>query len=221
MSAIFEPANLQLIEQKVLEVINAQADFLSTKTSESPRAAADAIQSILKDNFKTVLGEFCKEYVSEHSRRSMADLQFSDHADHNYVVDVKTHREDTVFNMPNVISVARLAKFYENPKNHFVLLFVKYKVEGVKVIVTKVSFFPIENLSWDCLSIGALGNGQIQINNSNDVQFSCTSRKAWHSTFLDKVLEFYPKEIIKINKRIAKFEKFKKSLTKFESTSNI
>jgi hypothetical protein len=37
-------------------------------------------------------------------------------------VDVKTHREETAFNMPNLTSVDRLARFYEDDANFFVML---------------------------------------------------------------------------------------------------
>lgn len=86
----------------------------------------------------------------------MADLAFTDKDDFYYVVDVKTHRLDTKFNMPNLTSVERLARFYEDDKNYFVILKVNYKVKGLKIIIEKVIFVPIEFLSWDCLTIGAL-----------------------------------------------------------------
>ena len=60
----------------------------------------------------------------------MADLAFEDSEGFYYVVDVKTHRHDTKFNMPNLTSVERLARFYEDDKNYFVLLFVSYEVVG-------------------------------------------------------------------------------------------
>ena len=41
----------------------------------------------------------------------MADLAFKDKVSNYCVVDVKTHREGTVFNLPNLTSVDRLARF--------------------------------------------------------------------------------------------------------------
>ena len=52
----------------------------------------------------------------------MADLAFTDKDDCYYIADVKTHRLDTTFNMPNLISVERLSRFYEDDKNYFVIL---------------------------------------------------------------------------------------------------
>ena len=215
----FDPESPKLIQQRVMDLINGQADFLSSLTSDSPRAAGDAIQTIIKDNFESILGGTCSEYISEFSRRSMADLSFKDHLGNNYVVDVKTHREDTVFNMPNVISVSRLAAFYQKENNFFLILMVKYKMDGLRLVVSDVKFFPIERLSWNCLAIGALGSGQIQICNSNKIEFNTSSRDTWKENFYDTVLSFYPKEINKIKKRMLKFEKLKKGLTKTETTS--
>jgi len=65
----------------------------------------------------------------------MADLAFEDSAGNYCVVDVKTHRLDTHFNMPNLTSVERLTRFYEDDKNYFVVLSVAYEVTGTKVNV--------------------------------------------------------------------------------------
>ncbi len=46
------------IEKGLIKLINGQADFLSGKTATSPRAAGDAIQGILSDNFRSLIGDF-------------------------------------------------------------------------------------------------------------------------------------------------------------------
>ena len=140
----------------------------------------------------------------------MADLAFEDIAGLYYVVDVKTHRLSTKFNMPNLTSVERLARFYEDDKNYFVLLMIDYEIDGLRAVVENVTFVPIEFLSWDCLTIGALGWGQIQIANSNRISVNPhASRKQWMIELCDTLLDFYPKEIAKIDKRIAHFQKIR------------
>ena len=52
--------------------------------------------------------------------------------------------------MPNLTSVDRLARCYEDDTNFFVMLMVKYAVSGTKVTVQQVHFVPIEHLKWDC-----------------------------------------------------------------------
>jgi hypothetical protein len=139
----------------------------------------------------------------------MADLAFSDKEGFYHVIDVKTHRLDTKFNMPNLTSVERLARFYEDDKNYFVILFVAYNLQGTHVEVNKVHFVPIEFLSWDCLTIGALGWGQIQIANSNRIDIAPQSRKKWMIELCDTLFEFYPAETSKIKERIDYFRKVK------------
>jgi hypothetical protein len=209
-SPLFEPKTRESIEGKVRDVLNEQADFLSADTAESTRAAGDAIQSIIEDNFAAILGDLVGEYSASFARRAMADLAFKDKVSNYCVVDVKTHREGTAFNMPNLTSVDRLARFYEDDSNYFVMLMIKYAVVGTKVTVQQVHFVPIEHLKWDCLTIGALGIGQIQIANSKHIEIDPSQkRRAWMLEFCDTMLTFYPKEISKITKRIGKFEKVK------------
>ena len=138
----------------------------------------------------------------------MADLAFTDKEGFYSIVDVKTHREDTRFNMPNLTSVRRLAGFYESDTNVFSLLMVKYAIEGTRLRAKEIIFSPIEFLDWDCLTLGALGWGQIQIANSNYIKVNHRySRKKWMLQFCEEMRTFYPKEIQKIKKdRIGRFD---------------
>jgi hypothetical protein len=87
---------------------------------------------------------------------------------------------------------------------------IAYDVSGFSLKIEKVSFVPIEFLGWDCLTIGALGWGQIQIANSNTILINPGySRRTWMIELCETVLEFYPKELAKIHKRISHFEKIK------------
>lgn len=146
------------VQNRIKDFLNGQAQFLSGSTAESPRAVGDAIQDILSENFESILGaDLCAEYSSKFARRAMADLAFEDADGLYYVVDVKTHRLSTKFNMPNITSVNRLSRFYEDDKNYFVVLMVAYDIEDLRAVIERVTFVPIEFLGWDCLTIGALG----------------------------------------------------------------
>lgn len=208
--SIFETAWYQTIEQRICDVLNADKGYLSANTARSTRAAGDAIQDILGDRFEALVGpDVCKKYSADFARRAMADLAFEDCAGFYYVVDVKTHRLSTTFNMPNLTSVERLARFYESDANYFVVLLVAYDLKDFDVIVERVHFIPIEFLEWSCLTIGALGWGQIQIANSNRVSINPSqSRKDWMLRMCDILIEeFYPRELSKIDKRIGRFRK--------------
>jgi hypothetical protein len=206
-SQIFHTQAFVTIQERVRDLINSSPDFLSPNTAQSPRAAGDAIENIIAAAFDRILGEYCGEYSTNFARRAMADLAFKDSDGLYYIVDVKTHRAETKFNMPNLTSVERLARFYEDDTNYFTVLLVNYAVDGYRATATEVLFAPIEFLGWDCLTIGALGWGQIQIANANRVTvIPGYSRRRWMLEFCTALLEFYPKEIAKIGERISRFE---------------
>lgn len=205
-SKIFYSDEYKKIESNILKTLNDHDDYLSLRSADSPRAVGDAIETILEEEFPQILGSLCKEYQKDFARRSMADLAFIDIDDNYYCVDICTHRNDTKFNMPNVTSVERLARLYQGDNDYFVVLSIAYDVEGTKITVSNVHFAPIEFYMWDCLTIGALGWGQIQIANSNNIHIQQYSRKKWMLEFCDIMLSFYPKEITKINSRIIHFQ---------------
>lgn len=209
-SKVFYTDEFKRIEKSIKKFLNAQPDFLSTRSASSTRATGDAIQELLSDHFDKIVGDLCKEYSADFARRAMADLAFKDVNDFYYVVDVKTHRKEVGFHMPNLTSVERLSRFYEDDKNVFVVLSVSYTIDKTKVTAEDVHFVPIEFLSWQCLTIGALGWGQIQIANSDRIEvLDKNPRKAWMIELCDTLLEFYPREIGKINKRIDHFKKIR------------
>jgi len=210
-SSLFHTDQYLKVEQRIVDFLNASQDYLSATTVKSTRAVGDAIQDILAENFQEILGDERAKYSMGFARRAMADLAFEDHEGLYYVVDVKTHRlKDTTFNMPNLTSVERLARFYEDDKNYFVLLLISYEVQGSQAVVKQARFTPIEFVGWDCLTIGALGWGQIQIANSRFVTIKPTySRRAWMIELCNRLFEFYPREISKIGRRIEYFQKVK------------
>lgn len=209
-SRIFTTNAYTQIEQATLDLLNSQQDVLSISSLGSPRAAGDAIETILADNFEEILGKWCAEYSSDFARRAMADLAFHDTEQFYYIVDVKTHRTDTRFNMPNVTSVKRLARFYEDDRNYFVLMLVAYHIENDQLVFTSTKFVPIEFLEWSCLTMGALGWGQIQIANSNHITINTESgRRDWMLELCDVVNTFYDREIGKIGERKGFFERVK------------
>lgn len=211
-SEIFYTNTYEELESEIKDFLNGYADFLTEDTVSSTRATGDAIQHILQQNFEEILGELAQEYSASFARRAMADLAFRDLADLYYVVDVKTHRLETEFSMPNLTSVRRLARFYEDDDNYFVMLMVAYNiVSGTSMHVDRVHFVPIEFLSWECLTIGALGWGQIQIADANNIIVNHRySRKEWMLELCDFLFQFYPLEIQKVKDRLEYFMKVRK-----------
>ena len=209
-SRIFFDDAYKNIQQATLDLLNSQQDILSSHTQGSTRAAGDAIEEIIAESFDSILGKWSVDYSASFSRRAMADLAFNDVDGLYYVVDVKTHRTSTKFSMPNLTSVKRLSRLYEDDNNYFSLLLVSYDLKREQAVFGDVKFIPIEFLDWSCLTIGALGWGQIQIANSNRIQINPHySRKKWMLELCDIMAEFYVKEIGKISDRIGHFEKIR------------
>lgn len=209
-SSFYYQGHHRKVAARIKEYVNSLDNFLSPQTASSPRAVGDALESLVADKFGGLLGEWCTEYSSEFARRAMADMAFTDVEGIYSVIDVKTHREDTRFNMPNLTSVERLARFYESDANVFSLIMIKYSIDETNLEMSDILFSSIEFLDWNCLTVGALGWGQIQIANSNNIQTrEGYSRKEWMLQFCDTIMEFYPREIGKIRKRIQRFEEVK------------
>lgn len=205
--SVFSDSRYEDVEEEVKNLIAHQRTFLSSSTVSSPRAVGDAIQSIISDGFEGIVADYCTDFSSDFARRAMADLAFEDNDGNYYLIDVKTHNIDTEFNMPNLTSVRRLARLYYNEehveKDYFTLLMVKYQTRELDIDVLDVKFVSIENLDWSCLTIGALGWGQIQIANSRNIDIDRElTRKAWMLQFCDQLDQFYPREIAKIRDRI-------------------
>jgi hypothetical protein len=205
-----EKLNLS-IEQAACTFLNSQKDEFKGAASHSPRAVGDIAQVLVAENFEKLAPKgLVASYSKDFARRAMADLAFEDTEGNYYVVDVKTHRTSSNFNMPNLTSVERLARLYEDDKNYFVVMMLVYDIDHDAVKFQHVNFVPIEFLDWNCLTLGALGWGQIQIANSNRINIRpMYSRKLWMLELCDGLLEFYPKEIGKIGKRITYFEEVK------------
>ncbi len=195
----------------VKQHLNSLEDNFPTSIN-SPRALGDTYEDILRDDFRALLGNWCKNYSNDFARRAMADIAFTDVNGFYSMIDVKTHNENTNFNMPNLTSVERLTRLYESDMDFFSLLIIKYSINNNLPKVSEVIFSPIEFIDWNCLTLGALGWGQIQIANSNRIEIAeHQSRKFWMLKLCDNVLEFYSKEIDKIiGTRIKRFEEIKK-----------
>ncbi len=194
------------IEQAVLDLLKREATHIVSSISlNSPRAVGDAIQEFLGTQEglkKSIPTHLVKSFESDFARRSMEDMAFTDNADCYFAIDTKTHNLGTLFNMPNLISVKRLANFYRNDTNFFCIFIVEYRVVGDAIEYTACHFKPIEAFSWDCLTLGALGWGQIQIANANRLVFNETiDRKTWMLQMCRYIEQFYDEEIGKINLR--------------------
>lgn len=93
----------------------------------------DTIQNYLGDKcFPELLKKYSVTDVVNHTGgKDFPDITFT-HGGIEYVIDVKTQRENTKFNMPNITSLERIKKFYTNKKRVFLVLIVRYSVKNDK-----------------------------------------------------------------------------------------
>ena len=210
-SEIFNQQNLQTIETNLKKLLNDCKDFDNARIISSPRAVGDTVQEVLGEKMTSCFPcGLIKEFNGSFARRAMADVAFTDASENYFIVDIKTHNRNTDFNMPNLTSVERLSRFYEDDKNFFVIVLAEYQSTGNQIVFDSVRLFPIEHLKWDCLTIGALGWGQIQIANARIVNIDRNQkRKNWMISLCDVLDVFYPKEIDKIKNRIDHFSKIR------------
>ncbi|MBR4963855.1 MAG: hypothetical protein IKZ32_00690 [Alistipes sp.] len=205
--------DLNKLASTILEILKKEAhSIVPVNLISSPRSIGDAVQEFLAEKgLAAALSEIGIFNIdSDFSRRSMEDIAFEDGRGNYYAVDVKTHNLSTQFNMPNLISVRRIANFYRNDCNTFCILIVSYKVVNDKLEYEECYFKPIEAFSWDCLTLGALGWGQIQIANANTLKFEDNvNRKRWMLNMCDKLEIFYNEEIGKIAERKDWFSKIR------------
>lgn len=195
--------NLMDIEKDVLyDLRNNGSQIVPPNLLSSTRAVGDAVQEYLATRgLASVLKKYGISVKSNFSRRAIEDAAFNDDGKY-YAVDVKTHNLQANFSRPNLISVKRLAEFYKNPNNNFCVLIVSYTVSDNMIDYKECHFNLIESFSWDCLAFGALGCGQIQIANPNNLSFNNDiDRKIWMVELCDKLEAFYDCEIKKIENR--------------------
>lgn len=208
MNKVLNSQTLQYLENKLLEALSINPFFQQKRVMNSPRAMGDAVQDIIGELLPKCIPEgILSEFSADFARRAMADLAFTDVDNNYYLIDVKTHNTTTQFNMPNLTSVHRLSRYYEDDRNYFIVLLVEYAIEDGALKFTHIHFVPIEHLQWSCLTIGALGWGQIQIANASIIHIDRNaSRKAWMLSLCDQLDVFYPKEIAKITERLDYFK---------------
>jgi hypothetical protein len=115
---------LQTMETQAQSVLQQYfAEQLDRRTLNSPRGMGDAIEAVLAEGLREPLKDLTRNFEGDFARRAFADLAFEDLQGRYFVFDVKTHNLDTKFNMPNLTSVERLARFYkEEVEQHFFCL---------------------------------------------------------------------------------------------------
>ncbi len=198
------------LKGRIETFLQAEESFIvSEEFRRSTRGVGDAIEGLIVDRFGDITRGLVDSVNTDFSRRAMEDLSFQIDVRY-YAVDVKTHRDEPGFHMPNLTSVKRLMDFYDNDDNFFVVVMIKYRLtndgrlERVTAIVE-----PIEWFDWGCMRIGSLGWGQLQFRSASDIRINRDqSRKDWLWSFAEELREHYAGEVSKIKERVEYLEAF-------------
>src|SRR6266700_1455890 len=101
-SQLFYSNKYKEIEERITDLLNRQSDVFNQYSINNPRSVGGAIEKLLVDKFSEIIDSSLYNYkITDASRKSLGDFEFSDQDGFRYIVDVKTHRLDTTFNMPN------------------------------------------------------------------------------------------------------------------------
>lgn len=170
-------------------------------TNLQQRGVADVIEKYICEQITKIDN---KELIIERSKtkRSLEDVQIKNNQE-LYKIDIKTHDLNSDFSMPNLISVDRLKKFYENDNNHLMYIIISYTTNNNITQIKNIEIRYIEELSWEILGIQNLGKGQLQIKNmNNELIFVEPNREEWINTLKQNMIKFYKKQISKTQKLI-------------------
>lgn len=120
---------------------------------------------------------------------------------HNFHINIKSTDLDKSFHMPNLISADNLWKLLSQGQ-HFMLLRFSHNQGRIQ----HWDLWNIQDISWDHLTLGALGAGQIQIRDAlKPLTAHDTDRESWRNQWKQRMIDFYQKERVKIDKRIEKW----------------
>ena len=163
------------------------------------RGIADIIEVKVSNIILKLKHQSIKESYEAKSKRSIEDVGLVTTDYDDIKIDIKTHDAKAELSMPNLISISRLKKFYKNDKNLLLYIFVKYINYGHSVQILSTQVKSVEQLNWECLTIGNLGKGQLQVKNMNEISFqNAMSRKEWMERLSYDVVIYYQSLINKI-----------------------
>ncbi len=93
------------------------------------------------------------------TRKAIGDFMLAD----NHAVNVKSNNVAKQNYSPNMISIKKMHKWVFEERKELSFIFVDYEEKGDNLkILNETNLIPIEQISWDCLSIEAQGYGVIQ-----------------------------------------------------------
>lgn len=151
----------------------------------------NSIEKLIADQYGKTLG----------TRKAIGDFMLTD----SHAVNVKSNNVDKQNYSPNMISIKKMHEWVFEDRNDLSFIFVDYRIEDGEVTVLNQSeLIPIEQLSWDCLSIEAQGFGVIQMSRARTLVPGQT-KAAFYRGFLSGYQKYLSKEAKKHEKFALRF----------------
>lgn len=187
---------------KELEILlKNQLNKFELSNSYGHRAVGDKLEA---DTINVLKKFVPHNLVEAKSNRSIDDFTLVFDKSIN-LFDIKTHfiQVKSGFSMPNLISVKRLKTVLEDNTKNLSYIFIDYIRQDGDVVIKDVHVKYIWELDWSILTIGSLGKGQLQIKDANkNLLFTNIGKEEWFEILKTKVIDFYNKELSKINKEL-------------------
>jgi len=93
--------------------------------------------------------------------------------------------------MPNMIACSKVCDLLEEKNNNVLYIIIYYTYTSHYAQIEDIKVIPLESIDWNCLRFGNLGEGQIQIKNTNkpiQIVENANYRENWLLDFVNKYI---------------------------------
>jgi hypothetical protein len=186
------------IEQTLYDVVHGVlADFhaIDQHRFASQRTTADQIEH----SVRSMLLAADPGFRAPQGPRRPGDVMYG--GTPTFHINIKSMDITKKFHMPNLISSENLWRLLDQAQE-----FVILKFQHQAGVILGHEIWNIQDIDWQCLQISALGTGQIQLRRGGDAILPYQgSRDEWRRELCQHMLEFYQREKLKADRRIAKW----------------
>lgn len=188
------------LNEEIKNLLQNKLIPFGTTDSLSHRGIGDMIEHFCTE---IVSNKFQEKCIKSKSKKSIDDFTINMDNSIN-LFDIKSHQiNESKFSMPNLISVKRLMKLLDDDKKTLNYIFVDYNRISREINISNVKIIPVWEIDWSCLSIGALGLGQVQISNKkNPIITTTIGKNEWKNHLKKEAIDFYQNQIVKYEKQL-------------------
>ena len=101
------------------------------------RTIGDLVEKKVVEIVSQNHGEIITEVKLSTGKKSMEDVSVVSEGV-TYMLDPKSHNTDSEFSMPNLSSISRIKKLFDNNKKEMMYVFVDYKIDEQVVRIEKI-----------------------------------------------------------------------------------